>query len=178
MYEDPCQYQMDMPKGYDPMKGQEYMAAQHKQHMDMEQHHTSMPEALDLIRQAVEGEAEDRMFYDYLINNTASQKDREIIRGIRDDEVKHARMFRKIYYDHTGRTIPQNNSANFEAPRTYCEGLIRALMGEQRAVEKYRRILFAMNNRRHINMLTEIITDEMRHANLYNLLIHNNDCKY
>ena len=33
-----------------------------------------------------------------------------------------------------------------------------------------------MQDRRHINMLTEIITDEIRHANLYNLLYSKNGC--
>ncbi len=138
----------------------------------------SMTEALNLIKEAVEGEREDRMFYDFLINNAPSNKDREIIKGIRDDEIKHAKLFRQLYYDHTGQVISPKQQVEFERPSTYCEGLIRALMGEQNAVKKYRKILFAMKDRSHINILTEIITDEIRHASLYNLLIHNNDCKY
>uniref|UniRef100_UPI0028AF1B20 ferritin family protein n=1 Tax=Ruminiclostridium cellobioparum TaxID=29355 RepID=UPI0028AF1B20 len=138
----------------------------------------SLVEALSLIKDAVEGETEDRMFYDFLINNAASRKDKEIIKGIRDDEIKHARLFRQLYYEHTGKVIGPKQNVQFERPASYCEGLIKALMGEQNAVRKYRRILFAMKERSHIDILTEIITDEIRHANLYNLLIHNNDCKY
>ena len=138
----------------------------------------SLVEALSLIKDAVEGETEDRMFYDFLINNAASRKDKEIIKGIRDDEIKHARLFRQLYYEHTGKVIGPKQNVQFERPASYCEGLIKALMGELNAVRKYRRILFAMKERSHIDILTEIITDEIRHANLYNLLIHNNDCKY
>nr|WP_051066505.1 ferritin-like domain-containing protein [Ruminiclostridium cellobioparum] len=138
----------------------------------------SLVEALSLIKDAVEGETEDRMFYDFLINNATSRKDKEIIKGIRDDEIKHARLFRQLYYEHTGKVIGPKQNVQFERPASYCEGLIKALMGEQNAVRKYRRILFAMKERSHIDILTEIITDEIRHANLYNLLIHNNDCKY
>ena len=147
--------------------------------MDM-QHHSNpdLSEALELIKQAVEGETEDRLFYDYLIKNASSESDKEIIGGIRDNEIKHANMFRQIYYEHTGKTIPPNTNVNFQPPRTYCDGLKRALMGETNAVIKYRKILFAMMDRRHINMLTEIITDELRHGILYNFIIHSNDCKY
>ena len=138
----------------------------------------SMVEALNLIKDAVEGEAEDRMFYDFLINSASSRKDKEIIKGIRDDEIKHAKLFRQLYYEYTGKVIGPKQDVQFERPETYCAGLIKALMGEQNAVRKYRKILFAMKERSHINILTEIITDEIRHATLYNLLIHNNDCKY
>lgn len=34
----------------------------------------------------------------------------------------------------------------------------------------------AMQDRRHINMLAEIITDELRHGNLYNFLYSKNKC--
>jgi len=140
--------------------------------MDMQ-----LKEALELIKKAVEGEKEDRMFYDYLIKNTTSEKDIEIIKGIRDNEIDHAKMFRKMYFDHTGKNIQSDTTVNFVPPKTYCAGLIKALMNETNAVKKYRKILFAMKNRRHINMLTEIITDELRHATLYNFLIHCNNCK-
>ena len=138
----------------------------------------TLSEALNLIKNAVEGETEDRLFYEYLINNAPSRKDKEIIKGIRDDEIKHAKLFRQLYYEHTGKIIGPDKNVSFEKPASYCDGLIKALMGEQNAVRKYRKILFAMKERSHINTLTEIITDEIRHGSLYNLLIHNNDCKY
>ena len=138
----------------------------------------TLSEALNLIKNAIEGETEDRMFYEYLINNAPSRKDKEIIKGIRDDEIKHAKLFRQLYYEHTGKIIGPDKNVSFDKPASYCDGLIKALMGEQNAVRKYRKILFAMKERSHINTLTEIITDEISHGSLYNLLIHNNDCKY
>jgi rubrerythrin len=142
------------------------------------QNDAQLSEALELVRQAVEGETEDRLFYSYLIKNASSESDREIIGGIRDNEINHAKMFRQLYYEHTGKTISPDINVNFETPKTYCEGLKRALIGETNAVKKYRKILFAMKDRRHINMLTEIITDELRHGILYNFVIHSNECKY
>jgi rubrerythrin len=137
-----------------------------------------MKEALELIKQAVEGETQDRMFYQYLLDNAPSLLDKELIGEIRDNEINHAKMFRQLYFELTGKTVKPKENITFEKPKTYCDGLRGALMGETNAVKKYRKIMAAMKNRKHINMMVEIITDELRHASLYNFLIHNNDCKF
>lgn len=137
---------------------------------------SALPEALKLIEQAVLGEAEDRAFYEFLMSEAQSSEDKMIIMGIRDNEISHFDMFRKIYTELTGKTLPPPAVSGFKQPASYCAGLRQALMGEQNAVTKYRRILFAMLKRRHINMLTEIITDELRHLGLYNYLYAKNGC--
>lgn len=137
---------------------------------------TNLQGALKLIENAVMGETEDRLFYQYLISVAPSAQDKQIISGIRDDEIKHHQMFRQIYYDITGSMLPSAQNVTFERPASYCAGLQKALMGEQGAVVKYRRILYAMRDRRHINMMTEIITDEIRHLGLYNYLYAKNKC--
>ncbi len=136
----------------------------------------NLPGALQLIEKALEGETEDRLFYQYLISQAPSQQDRDIIGGIRDDEMKHYLLFRQIYQELTGKAMPPAPEMPFEKPASYCAGLKDALMGEQKAVTRYRRILYAMKDRRHINMLTEIITDELRHFGLYNYLYTKNRC--
>ena len=137
---------------------------------------TNLPDALKSIEDAVKGETEDRLFYQYLISMAPTAQEKDIIAGIRDDEMKHYQMFRELYQEHTGNTIPSVQEMTFEKPASYCEGIRKALMGEQHAVAKYRRILYAMKDRRHINMLTEIITDELRHFGLYNYLYTKNKC--
>lgn len=137
---------------------------------------SNLPQALQLIEQAVEGETEDRLFYQYLISQAPAEQDKETIGGIRDDEMKHYLMFRQMYSELTGNSLPPAPEAPFEKPSSYCEGVKKALLGEQKAVTKYRRILYAMKDRRHINMLTEIITDELRHLGLYNYLYAKNKC--
>lgn len=133
--------------------------------------------ALKLIEEAVAGENEDRLFYQYLINQAPTEEEKEIIRGIRENEITHFGLFRQIYSQLTGRMLPVPEDKPAEMPESYCEGLKKALIGEERAAEKYRRILFAMQNRVHINMLTEIITDELRHGTLYSYLYARNQCK-
>lgn len=130
--------------------------------------------ALKLIQEAVTGETEDRLFYQYMIENTPSEEDKEIIKGIRDDEISHFNLFRQVYYQLTGQTLPPPQDVTFEKPASYCEGIKKAIQGEQNAVKKYRRILFALQDRVQINILTEIITDELRHGTLYNYLYSKN----
>lgn len=136
----------------------------------------NLPGAIELIAQAVAGEREDELFYDYLISVAPNEEARNIIRGIRDDEKKHNKMFRKLYRAHTGEPVPAGQQEEFVKPKSYCDGVKKALLGELAAVQKYRKILYAMQDRVHINMLTEIITDELRHGNLYNLLFSADRC--
>ena len=139
----------------------------------------NLPNALNLMRDAISGEYMDRLFYTYLIENAPNVEEKNIITSIRDNEIKHFDMFHQIFYDITGEMIPaleEDNEIQFNPPASYCEGLKQALYGEQNAIQKYRQILFAMQSRVHINMLTEIITDEIRHGSLYNYLYAKNGC--
>ncbi len=137
----------------------------------------NVPEALKLIQEAAAGEAEDRAFYQYLIENAPSDEDKEIITGIRDDEISHFGLFRQVYFQLTGQTLPPPQNVTFEKPASYCEGVKKAIRGEQNAVRKYRKILFALQDRVQINILTGIITDELRHGILYNYLYSKNGCR-
>lgn len=136
----------------------------------------NLPGALNLIRNAVNGEKEDELFYNYLLSVAPNQEAKNIITGIRDDERKHNQMFRKIYRELTGKILPPPQNVEFNKPKSYCDGVRTAMLGELAAVQRYRRILFGMQRRTHINMVTEIITDELRHATLYNYLYHTGKC--
>lgn len=136
----------------------------------------NLQNALDLIQQALSGEAEDRMFYSWLIEQSPTEEDQQIITGIRDNEIGHFALFNQLFYEITRMMPQQVQGEQFVPPESYCAGLTQALMGEQNAVQKYRKILYAMQDRVHINMMTEIITDEIRHGILYNYLYAKNSC--
>lgn len=127
------------------------------------------PEALRLIVESVQSEREDELFYDYLLSVAPTAKQKEIIMSIRDDERKHNLMFREIYFQLTGKIVPPANDG-FQKPESYLSGIERALFGELGAVEKYRRILFGMAYLPFRNMVTEIYTDELKHASKWNYL--------
>ena len=137
----------------------------------------NLQNALSLIVDATGGETEDRLFYSWLIENAPSNEDRQIISGIRDDEIGHYGLFRRLYTQITGQSVPPVPEEPFTPPPSYCAGLAKALIGEQNAVRKYRQILYAMQTRSHFNTVTQIITDELRHGLLYSYLYTKNGCR-
>lgn len=134
----------------------------------------TLNQAIELIRNSVGDEKEDEMFYDTLIKQAPTEKEKEIIRSIRDDERKHNQILRRLYYEFTGKILPRDNSKNVaNNTMKYKENPEKALFGELGAVEKYRRIMGAMPNKNSYTLLMSIMTDELRHSNKYNFLIHN-----
>lgn len=129
-----------------------------------------LPTALQLAREAVQGEKADELFYDYLISVAPDQEQKDIIASIRDDEKKHNRMFREIVRNLSGQEIPPGDGEAFEKPSSYIEGIKKALFGELKAVEKYRNIRKCLPEGAYRDMLFEIITDELKHASKYNYL--------
>ncbi|MFZ5969353.1 MAG: ferritin family protein [Bacillota bacterium] len=131
----------------------------------------SLTEALELVKDAVRGEREDELFYDYLISKAPTREEKEIIAGIRDDERKHNKMFRKIYKDFTGQEIMTPKDVDFKKPKSYIDGIKRAFFGELAAMERYRDIRAGLPGRYYRDMVFEILTDEMEHADKYNYIL-------
>ncbi|MCY6356244.1 ferritin-like domain-containing protein [Clostridium sp. ZS2-4] len=134
----------------------------------------TLEEALILVKNAVKGEKEDELFYDYLISVAPTQEEKEIIASIRDDERKHNKMFREIYKAFTGQEITAPKDIEFKKPKTYIEGIKKALFGELAAVERYRDIRAGLPNRYYGDMVFEILTDELKHASKYNYILSTN----
>jgi rubrerythrin len=134
----------------------------------------TLEEALDLVSQAVQGERKDELFYDYLISVAPTQEEKGIISDIRDDEKKHNRMFREIYEYYTGYELPQADRQDFMEPASYLEGIKEALFGELAAMERYRIIHAGLPSRYYRDMVFEILTDELKHADKYNYILNLN----
>lgn len=134
----------------------------------------SLGEALNLVKQAVQGEKEDELFYDYLISVAPTREEKKIIADIRDDEKKHNKMFRQIYMDFTGKNIVAED-VDFEKPKSYIDGIKKALFGELAAMEKYRIIRAGLPGRYYRDMVFEILTDELKHADKYNYILNINN---
>lgn len=135
----------------------------------------NLKEAIVLIKKSVENEKEDEMFYDTLLSQTNNKQDKEIIQSIITDERKHNKMFRELYPELTGITLPKSENKTTESnTSSYINNLEKALFGELSAVEKYRKIMAAMPDKQKYNMLMEIMTDELKHAHKYNFLITKN----
>lgn len=128
-------------------------------------------EALTLVKQAVQGEREDELFYDYLISIAQTKEEKDIIATIRDDERKHNRIFREIYKFFTGETINTLKEIDFEKPKSYIDGIKKAKFGELATVERYRVIHAGLPNKYFRDMAFEILADELKHAHKYDYII-------
>lgn len=134
----------------------------------------TLNQAIGLIKQSVGNEKEDELFYDILIKQAPSEKEKNIIRSIRDDERKHNQILRKLYYEFTGQILPLDMLINETSNNSdYKSNLEKALFGELDAVVKYRKIMETMPSGSSYTLLMSIMTDELRHATKYNFLIHN-----
>lgn len=134
----------------------------------------ALQKSLALMFEAVQGEKEDRLFYEYLISVAPTQEDKEIISSIRDDEIRHNLMFKKMYKDFTGQEVMDVTAEGFKKPASYIDGIQQALFGELKAVEKYREIRKGLPDRQNRDAVFEILTDELKHAAKYNFLYTEN----
>lgn len=134
----------------------------------------TLEEALELVKNAVQGESDDELFYEYLISVVPTEEERNIIASIRDDEKKHNRYFRKIYAYYTGENIPSPSNVGFKKPESYIDGIKKAKFGELGAVEKYRDIRAGIPDEYFRDMVLEIITDELKHAHKYGYILYLN----
>lgn len=138
----------------------------------------ALNKSLELIKEAVQGENEDVIFYEYLIKKAPTKEEKEIIESIKNDELKHNKMFRQIYFNITGIEIsPNKKDDDFKKPRSYIEGIKKALFGELDAVRKYRKIREGLPSRRYRDMLFEVITDEISHGVKYDYILYLNCCE-
>jgi rubrerythrin len=130
----------------------------------------SPSQALDLMKEAVQGERNDELFYDELIKLAPNPEQASIIATIRDDERGHNHMFRGIFREITGQEITGISNEQYQRVESYVTGLQRALQGELSAVEKYRKIWFGLPVGIYRDTVFGIILDELRHASKYNYL--------
>ena len=134
----------------------------------------SLSEALELIRKSIADEKQDEIFYSALIEKAPDDNAKKIITDIRDDEKNHNEILRFIYSNITGEVFNDinNNENKISEETTYAQDLENALFGELDAVKKYRKIMGAMPSNKMQTLVMSILTDELRHVNKYNYLIH------
>lgn len=133
-------------------------------------------EALKLISDAIFSEINGRVFYIYFRNLAPTQEEKDIINEIMDDAEKHFRLFQQIYYELTGQIPEFYQDGNLPEPATYCDTIRQLILFEIGIIRAYKNILYALQDRRHINMLFEILTDEQNHINYYTYLLSKNNC--
>lgn len=131
----------------------------------------NLNKGINITKDSVGDETEDAMFYENLIQVAPNEEAKEIITSIRDDEKIHNTILRNIFTLLTGVILPQNSQMTGGKKLSYLEGIKSALMGELKAVERYRELLTYMPTKEMQDIVFYILTDEIKHANKYNYLI-------
>ncbi len=132
---------------------------------------SDLKEVIELIKESVGDEKEDEEFYKLLLTLTTNVEDINIINSIIADERKHNQILRNLYFELTGKKLPENrNGSKVDNMLNYRKNLQKALMGELNAIKRYRKIMAAMPDNQKYALIMEILTDELRHANLNNFL--------
>jgi rubrerythrin len=132
----------------------------------------ALMQSLELMREAVQGEREDELKYQYLISVAPTQEEVDIITSIRDDERNHREWFRQMYQCYTGQEIPRTSGGEeLQRPVSYLQGVSDAVFGELGAMEKYRVIREGLPSRLYRDLVFRILTDEMKHATKYNYIL-------
>ncbi|GAA0089987.1 hypothetical protein UT300009_00130 [Paraclostridium bifermentans] len=136
--------------------------------------------SINLIKSSVEDENSAAEFYQWLIDNIPieklskrqSSKIKKIVESIRDEELSHNKQFKKMYSDITGKEAIAEKEA-FEPPQSFKLGIENAIEDELNAVKKYREIIEGLPNSYYRDKVFNILSDELRHSNLYNFIYTN-----
>lgn len=129
-----------------------------------------LQDTISRVEEAVQYEKEDALFYDYLISVAPTSEEKEIINSIRRDERIHERILKGIYADFTGMNVSIGAEETFIMPESYLDGIKKALSRELREVEYYRYIKKGLPGQVYRDMLSGIITDELKHVSKLNYL--------
>lgn len=136
--------------------------------------------SINLIESSVEDENSAAEFYQWLIDNIPtdrlsrrqSTKIKKIIESIRDDELNHNKLFKKMYSDITGKEAIAEQEV-FTPPQSFKSGIENAIEDELNAVKKYREIIEGLPSSYYRDKVFNILSDELRHSNLYNFIYTN-----
>jgi rubrerythrin len=126
---------------------------------------------LEMIAYAAEGEAAAVKYYTRL-SEMLSGQDKKTVHNIALDEAKHRRLFEELYTAISGARLPYGgNSHEKPEPAEFSAEIFEErLYDELGDAEFYRQIYFALVNMDYRDILFEIMTDEMRHAQLMTFL--------
>lgn len=114
------------------------------------------------IEKAINGEYSAINCYAKLAQLTSNEKEKKRILEIREDEVKHFKLFGQIYTSLTGRQAQPKVSE--ECPNVYLNGLEFALQDEQKTVDFYLEIADQTSNQYIKESFQRAAADEQNHA--------------
>lgn len=124
---------------------------------------------LDMILQALEQENEDMMYYEKLSTLVQDEKDKEVLRRIHLDDMKHFNMLNELYKDLSGKE-PVLEYEEIEIDDKLPEEFLDAAEQKLENVDLYRNIMKSFLDVGIRDMIFSILTDEQAHSQKLNQL--------
>jgi len=116
---------------------------------------------------AIKDEASAVEFYTVLEKETGGQY-RDFVTHAKEDEMKHVRMFRRLYFKLTGHYA--NVMPAVTEFSSYRQGIEIAFRRELDAAERYRDMYLSTKNPLIRDVLFRAMTDEIEHAQRFSFL--------
>jgi len=121
------------------------------------------------LEAAIADQAKAIGFYAYLMSIAPNDQARNQINFAREDEMKHHRMLTGLYTRLTGR---HPAAARPVIEKTdFATGVFDSFNDELEAMDHYRGMMLATCDRYIRDLLFEIMTDEMEHANRFTMIM-------
>lgn len=128
---------------------------------------------VDMLNDAIRDEAKAAIFYRDLADRLRNPSDKETVRRIQMDELKHKKLLEDILYHVTGSRPGILSTESYEANKNYeqyhknnfpAEQFEDHILNNINSMEFYRKLLFSFLNQDIRDMLFEIMIDKMAHS--------------
>jgi rubrerythrin len=123
-----------------------------------------------LVKEYIADEMADNKLYSELAANVNDSEVSELLKETSQEEGKHVRILEDVYYKLTGEEAENIAAQEYELQADFTANITKALMGELAAVEKYRALMFALEDEQLRDYIYEIISDEQVHADRMNYI--------
>lgn len=134
--------------------------------------------AVEIVILNVSREKNQLRFYTaHMLEIAPSEEEERLIMEIRNELLDNIDLLERLYYDLSGKRPPYITAALFLRPENYCSGLRYAILFLQNMTVFVQEILFAMEKKEHVNILTKIITDMYRQIGTINYIYAKNGCR-
>ncbi len=125
---------------------------------------------LEMLVEAMTDEATDAEYYGQMIETVKYPEDKELIRSIKLNELKHLEIFQKIYSELSQQEPPKILVKAKPLSANATENFYKSILSELAGVEFYRKLYFMFLDLGFRDALFEVITDEQGHASKLNYL--------
>lgn len=119
---------------------------------------------LTLIEEAIGDEFRDYEYYKRLQALFDEAKDKETIRHISLDEMKHKKMLEELYFKLSGQKPPLPRIEDIKITKNLLVELAKSIASEFDGTEFYRKLYFLFKKPEYRDMMFELLHDEHIHA--------------